>query len=520
MKLKAVTLRTFTTLHTWVGLVAGLALFVAFYAGAITVFHHDLQRWQAPHAIGHPQSTLADMQRLLDAVLERHPQAREHVGMMFPGYESPQPIAYWQDEKGIWQFATADNLAGSPQPPQAGLSELVNELHYSLGIPAIGTWLMGIVSLLYGVALISGLVIHLPRLAKDLFALRPGSNLKRYWQDAHNVIGVLSLPFHVVFAVTGALLCLLFVVMMVLNPLIFDGKLMAALPAAMDTYPLRPRAEQDAPLGSLADLQARAIEAAKAQGLADFTPAYLKLRLAGNASSEIEITGAVPRSLAPLGAIALDASSGAVLRTQLPGARDANHATLATLYTLHFGEFGNAAVQWLYFLLGLGGAFLFYSGNLLWIETRRKRRQIQQTRGSLVLARLTVAACIGLCAAVSAAFIGAQLANLFPDLAARGIALERWACFVTWAACAAWTLARRPIRAAQELLWLSAVLTAAIPLAHGITSGRWLWRSAAAGHHAVFGVDVVALAMAVGFVALARATARRERLGEANSVWA
>jgi hypothetical protein len=118
----------------------------------------------------------------------------------------------------------------------------------------------------------------------------------------------------------------------------------------MSTPPRRP---------SLAIRLAMTSLSLKAQGPADFTPAYLKLRLAGNASSEIEITGAVPRSLAPLGAIALDASSGAVLRTQLPGARDANHATLATLYTSHFGEFGNAAVQWLYFLLGLGGAFLF-----------------------------------------------------------------------------------------------------------------------------------------------------------------
>lgn len=46
MKLKSTTLRTYTTLHTWVGLVAGFALFVAFYAGAITVFHHELQFWQ------------------------------------------------------------------------------------------------------------------------------------------------------------------------------------------------------------------------------------------------------------------------------------------------------------------------------------------------------------------------------------------------------------------------------------------------------------------------------------------
>jgi uncharacterized iron-regulated membrane protein len=54
MKFSSQTLRTFTTVHTWVGLVAGFALFVAFYAGALTLFHHDLPLWQTPHAVDTP----------------------------------------------------------------------------------------------------------------------------------------------------------------------------------------------------------------------------------------------------------------------------------------------------------------------------------------------------------------------------------------------------------------------------------------------------------------------------------
>ncbi|MEO6103687.1 MAG: PepSY-associated TM helix domain-containing protein, partial [Pseudoxanthomonas sp.] len=114
MKLKSSTLRTFTTLHTWVGLFAGFALFVAFYAGAITVFHHELQTWQSPHAAGQAPQTLDDAQRLLDETLRRHPEARKHVGMLFSGAESPHPVIYWQDPEGTWQFATLDNPQGSP----------------------------------------------------------------------------------------------------------------------------------------------------------------------------------------------------------------------------------------------------------------------------------------------------------------------------------------------------------------------------------------------------------------------
>lgn len=521
MKISSATLRTFTTLHTWVGLVAGFALFVAFYAGAITIFHHELQAWQSPHGVDHAPQTLADAQRLLDETLARHPEARKHVGMVFPGGEYPIASTYWQDAQGQWRFATLDHPEGIDEMPGGTLSELVNALHYSLGIPVAGTYLMGIVSLLYGLALVSGVIIHLPRLVEDLFALRPGRNLKRMWQDAHNVIGVLSLPMHVMFAVTGAMLCLVLVVMMALNPLIYRGQLMQALGPAMDTAPVVAPADRTVPIGSLAMWSERSVQVARERGIAAFEPAYLKLANAGDANAVVEITGESPRSLGPLGAVALNANSGAALSAQLPGQRDANHATLAAAYALHFGEYGNTWVRWLYFVLGLGGAFLFYSGNLLWIESRRKRRQPEQGGAQWWMARATVGVCIGVCVAISVAFIATQLLQM-PALRGTidlGVGVNL-ACFVAWVLCAAWAASRPPVRAAQELLWAAAVTTMVIPFAHGIATGAWWWSSAAAGHWDLFAIDAGAIAMAIGFAWLARATARRARDGERNSVWA
>jgi hypothetical protein len=174
-------------------------------------------------------------------------------------------------------------------------------------------------------------------------------------------------------------------------------------------------------------------------------------------------------------------------------------------------------VQWLYFLLGLGGAFLFYSGNLLWIESRRKRRQSEQERSSLVMARATVGVCIGICVAISATFVAAQL---LPALGWNTGTGERWICFVSWALCAGWAAWRAPQRAARELLWLAAIVTALVPLAHGFVTGWWFWRSAAAGHGALLAIDLVALALAAGFASLARAATRRGRTGATNSIWA
>src|SRR3546814_4199202 len=112
MKLRSATLRTFTAVHTWTGLVAGFALFVAFYAGAITVFHHDLPAWQSRAVAEQPVQPLDETQRLLDGVLQRHPEARVHMGMRFPGPESSQSPAYWQDESATLRYATTDDQIG------------------------------------------------------------------------------------------------------------------------------------------------------------------------------------------------------------------------------------------------------------------------------------------------------------------------------------------------------------------------------------------------------------------------
>src|SRR3546814_17543475 len=115
------------------------------------------------------------------------------MGMLFPGPESSQSSAYWQDASGTWLYATLDDLDGSPKPPQAGLQELLHELHYSLGLPIVGTWLMALVSLPYGLALLSVVVKHLPRLLHTLFALRPDSILQQFYQVAHHDVALSNL---------------------------------------------------------------------------------------------------------------------------------------------------------------------------------------------------------------------------------------------------------------------------------------------------------------------------------------
>ncbi|KHM92333.1 PepSY-associated TM helix domain-containing protein, partial [Xanthomonas vesicatoria] len=286
--------------------------------------------------------------------------------------------------------------------------------------------------------------------------------------------------------------------------LVFDGKLMQILEPDFELAPHVAPAKRAAPLLPVATLLERARSASPG-----FVPESLAYHDAGDANARVEVYGRHDQHrLNTLGGVALDATTGQVLRVLAPATMSPGTAALRGLQALHFGNFGHAPVRWLYFLLGLGGAFLFYSGNLLWIETRRKRRLVDQPRRTHAMARLTVGVCLGSVAGISAVFIAARL--LAPGQ-------ERDVYYAVFAAVLAWALIRPTARGAYEVLLACAVLTALIPLAScASASGVALpWQDAT-----VLVVDLIALAVAWAYWQLARASKRRGLQGDPNSVWA
>ena len=54
MKVRADIIKLGKNLHTWVGISAGILLFICFFAGGLTMFQHHLSQWASP-----PQQKLA-----------------------------------------------------------------------------------------------------------------------------------------------------------------------------------------------------------------------------------------------------------------------------------------------------------------------------------------------------------------------------------------------------------------------------------------------------------------------------
>ncbi|MHC1479571.1 PepSY-associated TM helix domain-containing protein [Frateuria aurantia] len=517
MKLRSSTLRIYQQVHTWTGLLAGFALFVAFYAGALSVFRSDIDLWQSPPWQASRTPTLS-AQQLVERLVRDVPEARADFGLMLPDGGSP-PYLFWFGAGKVHYLTAQSDAHPSDHAPPDRLADFIYTLHYSLGASAPGMYLMGVVSLLYGLALVSGVIIHLPGLVQQLFALRPGNNIKRLWNDAHNAIGVLSLPFHIMFALTGALFCLLGVAMPLLGKVALGPDLASRYAQAVSATVIQPNTVNHQPASTLsveALLQRARAEAARA-GSAGIRPDYVHFVDYAQTDGHAEVSGICQHTIATYCSIDLSAHDGHVLAATLGRHARLNNNLTSAMYGLHFANYGGRAVQWLYFALGLGGAFLFYSGNLLWLESRRKRRHQQQPRRVRFMARATLGVCLGSCLGISVCFAATGLSGVLGHSPG---SIAQTSFFATLLAACMFA-SFRPVPAVSYALcmatgWVSA-LTGALHLLYSLPR---LGSNPGPAPVSVLMVDLVGLALGVGFFGLARASRRRGLHGDPHSIWA
>tara|TARA_R110002049_G_scaffold232354_2_gene404901 strand:+ start:178 stop:1779 length:1602 start_codon:yes stop_codon:yes gene_type:complete len=516
--MKPATLKSFLDVHTWTGLGTGLVLFVAFYAGALTVFWEELDVWD--HYLDMPahHQDYQQAQQLFDLALEAQPNAAETVRLDLSRPSKPAHLVRWFErlEDGSFEgheFRLDNDGALSTVRDQALLSDFIYRLHYTAGLPAsFGLYVLGLVCVIYGLALVTGLLIFLPNFFRDLFIVRPGRNKKRFWLDTHNVIGVLSLPWHVMFAWSSALLAIGFFVLAPFEYLVYDGKLQNLVGRDLGlTEHIEPAGEMLAPL-SVADI----LELARDE-IPALVPHQLRYEHVGDVNAVVTVRGmSEADTLAPFASVTLNAGTGQVLAVNDPAQASAGATFYNGLISLHYASFGGYVTRWLYFVLGLAGAFLFYSGNLLWIESRRKRRSTEQTRGTVFMARLNSGVCIGCMAGISSAFLASRL---LVDVSNRAEMTE-YVYFSVFFLSIGWCYLRPVATGTRDLLYLAALLSAAIPLVDLMLVDVPDWSSALVNHGALLSVDVLAVTAAVAFWRMGAAVQRRAMRGDPNSVWA
>lgn len=537
-----------TWLHTWLGLIFGFVLMICFFFGALSVFDREIDRWAIPETRFDPQPMPSFEQVLRPAFERLQPDADEYNRMM-PVYHDPAagPMTprnelpadeYWAytthrdpvlqigvgfrvphplesaGHNHIHARTTIDPRSGA-QVPDGALkigSDWFYPLHYSLNLDwhSVGYYIVGLAAFFMLVALVSGIWMH-RKLFRELFTFRPWKSRLRSILDLHNLTGVVALPFHFLFALTGLIIFASTFYMPVSETLLEPlHEQQAALEASQNGLP-HERSGIAAPLASVDAMVLEAKRRWAERGMAGEV-GFLMVSHLGDANSYVSIYRAGSDRVALVGeAIHFRGSDGSLLLQELdhPAVESANEF-LTGLHLQHFEHWG---LRWLYLFGGLLGCACIATGFLFFIEKRKLRHAREGQFGSRLVEAIAIACVTGLLVATLAILVANRLLPASDD---RG----DWQ---KWIFCGAWLVsllhgfvrasshsATRASAAWYEQVWLISALAVLAVLANALTTGDHLLRTLLLEPYmAVAGVDLVLLASAVGAALIARYLQKR-----------
>lgn len=437
MKIRPDIVQVYRDIHSWVGILCGLFLFVAFYAGSISMFEQPLQNWLTPDTALPPPAKMEEAQTLVQKALAEYPEAGRHYNIVISPDHDQRVRLMWpkdpthrghgpQDLVFAGLSANGELVSTTRRPSE--IPFFIDQLHEQVGLPlphATARYVMGCVALAYFLALVSGIVAFLPALKKMLFAVRLDTGARKVWLDLHNLLGFFSLPFHCVIALTAAVFAFHEPVFTIQEKLFHSSAVIGQNVAHGHKAPDKSRAHNDESLAGRESLMSPsgllAVLQQQAPGFVVDTLEYTAQHGKGKSSLALRVSGhdeRYPMRGATNGFAMVDPASGKILSADyLPGHQPAGLAVLTAFFALHFGSYGGLPVRWGYYCLGVVGAFLFYTGNRLWILARLRREHSKgalprQTRGTWILSCLMTGCIAGCMAGVALLFICAPFLPL------------------------------------------------------------------------------------------------------------
>ena len=521
MKVRGDILRTYQSIHTWTGIIAGLVLFIGFYAGSLSMFEDELSYWATPSSYHLPQVPVEKLDTLIKKTSSIFEKAQQGFTINFNDQLSPLT---WTEEGGgrglklnhIVNHATLSeqNELITQVNLTNELGDLIDTLHRTAGIVGkighedLGVLILGVAAILYFLALVSGVIFLLPTLAKSFFALRENKGANRFWLDSHNLIGIISLPFHLIISMT--------VVVFAFHDAFYGGLSLAYGEKALFERPeessivysvdqLPPIADYLEKIEKIAD--GYHIESMVFSGLTSSRPS-LGITVINHQEMMRNYTG----DLIFMNPYTYEVNFSSVKINE----NDAYTPLVTSFFSLHFGGYAGDFGRWIYFIMGLLGAFLFYSGNLIWLEKRRQKQNVQ-TKPNKFMASLTIGICLGSILAV----VNTLLASKWLYLMGMQINNYYLTCYyLTFFVAIIYSFYRGAAKSAIHLLYTISLACLLIPLTSlllNIVPDLALWEPRALTS---FTVEFIALIFAGFFYFGALKTKYRAYHGERNSIWA
>lgn len=512
--LKKISPRTYKLMwdaHSATGIVIGLALFVIFFTGTLLLFRGEIRAWEEPalrNAPGGERVSLdAAVTPVIDSLSRGAPPSYLYMGL--PSEDQRSLYLHMAGGSLDRSYDTYINPANGQWvggPDEGALTQTLYYLHFFFQIGTWGLYLSGIVALFALLAVVTGTVVHFDRLVKDFFQFRPGKKLRVAWADAHKVLGTIGLPFQTMYALTGAYFGLVGLIALPYAALLFDGN-MGTYYREAGYYAPRVQVDSVKAGSGPVRLERLAARASETMGTG-FESETMIVHSMGQPNARVEVIGRERGTVfGGTGSVVYHGATGEMLARNLPQEAGALNEAVQSMAVLHFADFGGLALTVLFFLLGLTSCAVILTGNLTWLEVRRKEdRWVHR-----FLTRLTAGVATGMLPATALLFLADRLLPAgLPHVGWWGNAIF----FGGWLLCVGYALARRNVaRTHRALLVLGGGLALLMPVANGLSTGDWPWVAWQAGRWSVLGVDVGALlcgAAALGLAACLRVEAGDE----------
>lgn len=501
--------------HTWAGLILGWVLFFMFVSGTAGYFDTEIDRWMQPELpVAQHDVPATDVTAMgISLLREEAPGAARWVITMPIDRNAPYPRRFWQgadpDEGAIAASGNEhfDAATGAPFNARAtGGGQHLYQMHWRLHyLPrSVSDWLIGLATMFMLVAITTGIIIH-KNIFKDFFTFRPGKG-QRSWLDAHNVLSVLALPFHVMITYSG-LIFLAFTYMPLVLAATYGTGPDARQTMIQEVFslPAVERSSTPAPMTALEPL----IDAAE-QRWGPGVLRHVDIHHPGDRNARIILRASHAQGPVRSGEeLLFDGVSGELLEST-PAITSAPNAVWTVLLGLHEGLFAGPVLRWLYFLSGVLGTAMVGTGLVLWTVKRRQllERRGDDHRGVALVERLNPGVVAGLFTAVAAYFWANRLIPV--DFAQRE-AWEVHVMFLTWLVLMVASAARPPARAWREQFALAGAAFTSLPVLNMVTTERHLGTSLAAGDWPLAGFDLTALSLGLILTLVAWKLARRGR---------
>lgn len=194
---------TWFRIHSFTGVIAGLMLFVICWSGTFAVISHELDWLAQPAMRVEPRGTSATWGEIQAAAQAAVPNA-EVTYMEAPLHRRASAKVHMELPDGGYQLLPVDPYTAKVRE---GLSEYTlvrffRNVHYNLfDVGGFGFYLVTIFSLVIFVSLVSALCF-LKRWWTRFFDLPRGKE-RAWWRSVHQSVGLWSLWFLAVIAVTG-----------------------------------------------------------------------------------------------------------------------------------------------------------------------------------------------------------------------------------------------------------------------------------------------------------------------------